>query len=256
MSTRRIKVFSLFFLLIWFGVAFGKGPWFPMQEVEGTVREIRVEKASPKAKFGFVTALVATEEGEIKVRLYPEWWKLKPPFTTGDRIRVRGWIPPRTAFSGQPVMVAAEVENLDTGEVLVLREGPGRPCWWRTNLKPPVYSRKIVAPGRSYWRTSLEPLVYSGEIVARKSSPGIGRPQIKWLVIEVENSEGQVATFRISPLWLNDYPELKVGEEVEIWAYQPPFWAARNIDEYMACRIVFLKDGRTLNLRKCPQDNK
>ncbi|OAQ20359.1 hypothetical protein [Thermosulfurimonas dismutans] len=234
MNTRKIEIFSLLFLLIWFGAAFGKGPGVPMQEVEGTVREIRVEKASPKARFGFVTALVATEKKEIKVRLYPEWWKLKPPFTTGDRIRVRGWIPPRTAFAGQPVLVAAEVKNLDTGAVLVLREGPGKPCW----------------------RTSLKPLVYSGEIVARKSSPGIGRPQIKWLVIEVKNSEGRVATFRISPLWLNDYPELKPGEKVEILAYQPPFWAARNIDEYMACRIVLLKDGRTLSLRKCPQENK
>ncbi len=231
MNKGKIKSLALFFLLLWFGVAMGKTPRILMQEVEGTVKEIQVEKASPKAKFGFVTAVLATDKEEMKVRLYPEWWKLKPPFTVGSRIKVKGWVPPRTAFTGQPVLVAAEIKNLDTGEVLVLREGPGKPRW----------------------RFGMKAQIFSGKIVSRKIRPGIGRPQIKWLVIEVRDKEGRVGHFRISPLWLNDYPELKTGEKVKIWAYRPPFWAARGIKEYMACRIMLMERDQTIDLRKCPQ---
>ncbi len=226
---KKIVGLSVILLVFWLGTALGKTS-LPLREIEGTVKEIRTEKASPRARFGFMTAVLSTGKGEVKVRLYPEWWRLKPPFTVGHRIRVRGWIPPRMAFKGQAVLVAAEIRNLDTGEVLVLREGPGRPRWI----------------------SGLKPQTFSGEIVARRISPGLGRPQIKWLVIEVKNESGQLYTFRISPLWLNDYPELQPGMRVKITAWRPPFWRARNIQDYMACRVFLPESGKTLNLRKCP----
>ncbi len=226
---KKFMWLSVFLLVFWLGTAQGKTS-LPLRKIEGTVKEIRIEKVSSRARFGFLTAVLSTEKGEVKVRLYPEWWRLKPPFTVGHRIRVKGWIPPRTLFKGQPVLVAAEIQNLDTGEMLVLREGPGKPRW----------------------RWGLKPQTFSGEIVARRVSPGLGRPQIKWLVIEVKNESGQLYTFRISPLWLNDYPGLRPGKRVKIIAWRPPFWTARHIDEYMACKVVFPESGKTLNLRKCP----
>ncbi len=226
---KKFKVLGLMLLVFWAGTALGKDP-LPLKEVEGTVKKIRLEKASPKAKFGFVTAILSTGEGKVRVRLYPEWWKIEPPFTVGQRVQVKGWVPPRAAFQGQPVLVAAEIKNLDTGEILVLRKGPGKPRW----------------------RQGVKRYTFSGKIVARTVSPGLGRPQVKWLVLKVKTEEGKIHTVRISPLWLNAYPELTPGKQVKITAWQPPFWKARHIGEYLACQVVLPETGKTLNLRKCP----
>ncbi len=233
MFKKVVRLAVILGVVFWAGLLVAQPP-FSFTELRGVVKEVRVEKASPKARFGFVTVLLDTEEGTVKVRLFPEWWKIEVPFEVGDEVKVKGWVPPRAAARGENLLVAAEVEDLKTGRVIVIRKGPGKPIW----------------------RNELRPRKFSGRIVAREVKPGVRRSQVKWLVIKVETSEGNVVSVRVSPLWLNEHPELEPGKTVEVTAWRPPFWKMNRVEDFMACEITLLDSGKTLKLRKCPKTAK
>ncbi len=216
-------------LLCWVSGAKAKTPGPVPKEIEGRVVALELQKPTPKARMSFVTAVLETPEGRFQVRLFPEWWDIPLPFSVGDRIKVRGWIPPRAA--GQRVVVAAEIENLKTGQSLVLRQGPGNPVWRRSRMRT---------------------LTVTGTIVERLIAPGIGRPEVKWLVLRVKDAQGQAYLFRISPIWLSEHPELRPGLQVRVRGFKPPYWATRKIEDYMACRVVLLETRKIIEPRRCP----
>ena len=100
-----------------------------VETVSGTVETI--DKVTPtKGMHSGIHVILKTDKETIPVHLGPDWYieRLDTKIEKGDTIEVKG---SRTAFSGKPVVIAAEIKKGDN--VLVLRDNTGIPAWagWR-----------------------------------------------------------------------------------------------------------------------------
>jgi hypothetical protein len=102
------------------------GLWNPatVATVAGTVEAVdRIEMGE---SWRCVRLRVATADGELQIRVGPDWYvaESKLAFAKGDRVEVKG---SRLTFAGEKAMVAGEIVR--GAQRIVLRDAAGRPAW-------------------------------------------------------------------------------------------------------------------------------
>jgi hypothetical protein len=87
-----------------------------------------------------------------------------------------------------------------------------------------------------------------GKVVSVKQVP-LGRRGVKWWVVEVE-AAGKLFSLRVAPVWW--YPDFSVspGDQVEVSAFQPPYWRLKGVNVLVVCTLTDNSNGKVYDFSR------
>ncbi len=111
---------------------YGRINWIPSRRMEFYARVVKVfeEESGFYRKVSWITLLVKSKGGDVKVRLCPVFSCINIPVRVGDFVKIRGYFPPYPEGQEPPPLMACTVENKTRHTILRVRNcKTKRPFW-------------------------------------------------------------------------------------------------------------------------------